>query len=310
MKNIKLRNLFWQRFRQNRLAVAGGIIVLSLFLVAVLAPLLSPYNPNDIDRKHILEPPGLAHPFGTDDLGRDILSRMIYGSGISLSVGFVAVGIATAIGMVLGAISGYYGGWLDRIIMRFIDIMLSIPTFFLILAVIAFVDPGIWSIAGVPVWLKKILQRIPFIDPSIMNIMVVIGLTSWMGVARLVRAEFLSLKEREYVLAAKALGASDVRIIFRHIMINSLAPVLVSAILGIAGAVLVESALSFLGIGVQPPTPSWGNILELGKNNIEIAWWLSVFPGLAILITVLGYNLLGEGIRDSIDPRLWETERH
>ena len=169
--------------------------------------------------------------------------------------------------------------------MRFIDIMLTIPTFFLILAVIAFVEPSIW------------------------NIMIVIGLTGWMGVARLVRAEFLSVKEREYVVAARALGASDVRIIFRHIMINSMAPVLVSAVLGIAGAVLVESALSFLGIGVQPPTPSWGNILTLGKDNIEIAWWLSVFPGLAILITVLGYNLLGEGIRDSIDPRLWESER-
>jgi peptide/nickel transport system permease protein len=187
--------------------------------------------------------------------------------------------------MILGAFSGYYGGWSERIIMRFIDIMLSIPTFFLILAVIAFIGPSIW------------------------NIMIVIGVTSWMGVARLVRAEFLTIKEREYVLAAKAMGASDLRIIFRHIMINSLAPVLVSAVLGVASAVLVESALSFLGIGVQPPTPSWGNILTSGKDNIEIAWWLSVFPGLAILITVLGYNLLGEGIRDAVDPRLWDAER-
>jgi peptide/nickel transport system permease protein len=259
--------------------------VLVLFIGAILAPLISPYNPDDIDRKHILEPPGRSHIFGTDDLGRDVMSRMIWGARISLAVGFVAVGIATLIGMTLGALSGYYGGWIDRVIMRFIDIMLSIPTFFLILAVIAFIGPGIW------------------------NIMVVIGLTSWMGVARLVRAEFLSLKEREFVLAARAVGAGDLRIIFRHIMINSMAPVLVSAVLGIAGAVLVESALSFLGLGVQPPAPSWGNILNLGKDNIEIAWWLSVFPGLAILITVLGYNLLGEGIRDSIDPRLWETER-
>jgi len=189
------------------------------------------------------------------------------------------------IGIIFGALAGYYGGWIERIIMRFIDIMLTIPTFFLILAVIAFVEPSIW------------------------NIMIVIGLTGWMGVARLVRAEFLSVKERDYVMAARALGASDSRIIFRHILVNSMAPVLVSAVLGIAGAVLVESALSFLGIGVQPPTPSWGNILTLGKDNIEIAWWLSVFPGLAILFTVLGYNLLGEGIRDSIDPRLWESDR-
>jgi len=150
---------------------------------------------------------------------------------------------------------------------------------------------------------------IAFVGPSIWNIMAVIGLTSWMGVARLVRAEFLTLKEREFVLAARAIGAGDMRIIVRHVMINSMAPVLVSAVLGVAGAVLVESALSFLGIGVQPPTPSWGNILTLGKDNMEIAWWLSVFPGLAILFTVLGYNLLGEGIRDAIDPRLWETER-
>jgi len=285
MKEHSLGGLFLKRFKQNKLAVAGGIIVLCLFVAAVFAPLIAPYKPNDIDRNHILMPPDIHHPLGTDDLGRDVLSRMIWGARISLAVGFVAVGIASVIGIIFGAIAGYYGGWTERIIMRFIDIMLTIPTFFLILAVIAFVEPSIW------------------------NIMIVIGLTGWMGVARLVRAEFLSVKEREYVIAARALGASDFRIIFRHIMINSMAPVLVSAVLGIAGAVLTESALSFLGIGVQPPTPSWGNILTLGKDNIEIAWWLSVFPGLAILVTVLGYNLLGEGIRDSIDPRLWESER-
>ena len=278
------KKLFWKRFRRNKLAVAGGIIVAFLFFVAILAPLFSPYGPNDIDRKHILEPPGIQHPLGTDDLGRDVLSRMIWGSQISLSVGFVAVGISVVMGMIFGSLSGYYGGWMDRIIMRFIDIMLSVPTFFLILAVIAFIGSSIW------------------------NIMIIIGITSWMGVARLVRAEFLSLKEREYVLAARAVGASNMRIIFRHIMVNSLAPVLVSAVLGIAGAVLVESSLSFLGIGVQPPTPSWGNILTLGKDNMETAWWLSVFPGLAILITVLGYNLLGEGVRDALDPRLWGAE--
>ena len=276
--------LFWKRFSRNKLALAGGIIVAFLFFVAILAPFVSPYDPNDIDRKHILEPPGIQHPLGTDDLGRDVLSRMIWGSQISLSVGFVAVGISVVMGMIFGSLSGYYGGWMDRIIMRFIDIMLSVPTFFLILAVIAFIGSSIW------------------------NIMIIIGITSWMGVARLVRAEFLSLKEREYVLAARAVGASNMRIIFRHIMVNSLAPVLVSAVLGIAGAVLVESSLSFLGIGVQPPTPSWGNILTLGKDNMETAWWLSVFPGLAILITVLGYNLLGEGVRDALDPRLWGAE--
>lgn len=273
-------SLFWKRFKRNRLAVLGGGIVLLLFVIAIFAPIVSPHDPNAIDVKHILEPPGIKHPFGTDDLGRDILSRVIWGSRISLSVGFVAVGIATVIGIILGAISGYYGGWIDRVVMRFVDIMLSIPTFFLLLAVIAFLEPSIW------------------------NIMIVIGLTSWMGVARLVRAEFLSVKEREFVLAARTVGSGDIRIIFNHILPNSMAPVLVSTVLGVAGAILVESALSFLGIGVQPPTSSWGNILTAGKDNIEIAWWLSVFPGLAILVTVLAYNLLGEGIRDSIDPRM------
>lgn len=273
-------SLFWKRFKKNRLAVIGGGIVLLLFAIAVLAPVASPYAPDNIDVKHILEPPGIRHPFGTDELGRDILSRIIWGARISLSVGFVAVGISTMIGIILGAISGYYRGWTDRIIMRFVDIMLSIPTFFLLLAVIAFLEPGIW------------------------NIMIVIGLTSWMGVARLVRAEVLSVREREYALAARAIGAGDFSIIFNHILPNSMAPVLVSAVLGVAGAILVESALSFLGIGVQPPTASWGNILTAGKDNIEIAWWLSVFPGLAILVTVLAYNLLGEGIRDAIDPRM------
>jgi len=285
MGTQNIKKIVWKRFSTNKLAVTGGIVVLILFVVAVIAPLIAPYNPNDIDRRHILEPPGLHHLLGTDDLGRDVLSRMIWGSRISLAVGFVAIGIATVIGMILGAMAGYYSGWFDRIIMRFIDIMLSIPTFFLILAVIAFIGPSIW------------------------NIMIVIGLTAWMGVARLVRAEFLSLKEREFVLAARAVGASDFRIISKHIMINGMSPVFVSAVLGIAGAVLVESALSFLGIGVQPPTPSWGNILTLGKDNIEIAWWLSLYPGLAILITVLSYNLLGEGLRDALDPRLWEAER-
>ena len=277
--------IFWKRFKQNRLAAAGGMMVLLLFIVAALAPLISPYDPNEIDRNSILEPPGANHILGTDDLGRDVLSRMVYGSWISLAVGFVAVGIATIIGIIFGALSGYYGGWTDRIIMRFVDIMLSIPTFFLILAVIAFIGPSIW------------------------NIMIIIGLTSWMGVARLVRAEFLSLKEREFVLAARAIGAGDIRIIFSHIMPNSMSPVFVSAVLGVAAAILVESALSFLGLGVQPPTPSWGNILTLGKDNIEIAWWLSVFPGLAILFTVLAYNLVGEGLRDALDPRLWQRER-
>ncbi len=273
------RQVVWSRLKYNRMALFGGMIVLLMFLLAGLAVLL-PGDPAAIDIKQALLPPGGAHLLGTDDLGRDVLLRMLYGARISLLVGFVAVGISTLIGILAGALAGFYGGWVDAVIMRFVDIMLCFPTFFLILAVIAFLDPSIW------------------------NIMIVIGITSWMGVARLVRAEFLSLREREFVLAARAVGASDLRLIARHMLPNALSPVLVSASLGVAGAILTESALSFLGIGVQPPTPSWGNMLIAGKQTLGYAWWLSVFPGLAILITVLGYNLLGEGIRDALDPRL------
>ncbi len=274
------KNEFWGRLRRNRMALAGLILVMGLFAVALLAPWLAPYDPNAIDLKQVLRGPSSAHLLGTDTLGRDVLSRIIFGARISLLVGFVAVGIATLIGVLVGALAGYYGGVLDGFLMRLVDLMLCFPTLFLILAVIAVLGPSIW------------------------NIMVVIGVTGWMGVARLVRAEFLSLRERDFVMAARALGASDARLIWRHLLPNALTPVMVSATLGVAGAILTESALSFLGLGVQPPTPSWGNILTMGKDNLEIAWWLSVFPGLAILVTVMSYNLLGEGIREAIDPRL------
>ncbi len=264
---------------KNRLAVIGGTLVALVFVLSIFAPLIAPYNPSTIDIKNILVGPGFSHWLGTDDLGRDVLSRMLWGGRISLQVGFVAVGIATLIGILLGSLAGFYGGWIDSLIMRAVDIMLSIPTIFLILAVIA------------------------ILEPSIINIMIIIGLTSWMEPARLIRAEFITLKEREFVIAAHALGATDSRIIIKHVLPNGLSPILVSATMGIGGAILVESALSFLGLGVQPPTPSWGSLLSAGKDNIEIAWWLSAFPGLAILITVLGYNLLGEGIRDALDPR-------
>ena len=263
----------------NPLAFAGFVIIAIILLLALFAPYIAPYDPDAIDVKAILISPSSAHLMGTDGLGRDVFSRMLFGARISLLVGIVAVGIATLIGVILGAISGYYRGWVDIVIMRLVDVMLSIPTFFLILAVIAFLTPSIW------------------------NIMIVIGLTSWMGVTRLVRAEFLSLRGREFVMAAQTLGAKDGRLIFTHLLPNSLTPVIVSSVLGVASAVLVESGLSFLGLGVQAPQASWGNILTDGKEYIQFAWWLSLFPGLAILITVLGYNLLGEGLRDALDPR-------
>jgi peptide/nickel transport system permease protein len=270
-----MRKLF-----QNPQALAGGAIISSLALVAFLAPYLSTHDPGEPNLWAILLPPSFSHLLGTDDLGRDVFSRMVFGSRISLLVGLIAVGISSLIGIVLGSISGFYGKHIDSVIMRFVDIMLCIPTFFLILAVIA------------------------LIGPSIFNIMVVIGVTSWMGVTRLVRAEFLSLREREFVLAARAAGAKNYRLIIRHILPHALNPIMVAFTLGLGGAIFIESALSFLGIGVQPPTPSWGNILTEGKDNIDIAWWLSVFPGLAILITVLGFYLLAEGIREYSNPRL------
>ncbi len=282
---MRLAAVTWRRFRRNRLALAGAMVVFVLMALAAGAPLFAPYDPTAIDIKNVLSPPSSEHLFGTDDLGRDVLSRMIWGSRISLTVGFVAVGIAITIGVVIGSFAGYYGGTADAVLMRFVDIMLTFPTFFLILAVIA------------------------ILEPSISTIMIVIGITGWMDVARLVRAEFLTLKQRDFVLAARASGAGIPRVIFRHILPNALSPVFVAATFGVAGAILTESGLSFLGLGVQPPNASWGNILTTGKDYIEVAWWLSLYPGLAILVTVLSYNLVGEGLRDALDPRLWETER-
>ncbi len=263
----------------NPLAMTGFIIIVIMFLLAMFAPIIAPYDPDAFDVKAILLSPSWEHWMGTDGLGRDVFSRMLYGGRISLLVGIVAVGISTAIGILLGALAGFYRGWVDTVIMRAVDIMLSIPSFFLILAVIA------------------------FLTPSIYDVMIVIGLTSWMGVTRLVRAEFLSLGNREFILASRTLGAKDFRFSCVHLLPNSLTPIIVSAVLGVAGAVLLESGLSFLGLGVQAPQASWGNILTDGKDYIQFAWWLSLYPGMAILLTVLGYNLLGEGLRDALDPR-------
>ena len=277
---ILFENRLLKQLNRNKFARVSFYLILSLLIISILAPVVSPYDPSHINAWEVLSPPSYRHVFGTDDLGRDVFSRVIFGTRISLLVGFVSIGMAMFIGTLVGLVSGYFGGLIDAILMRFVDIMLCFPTFFLILAVIAFLGPSIWII------------------------MAVIGVTSWMHVARLVRAEVMLIREMDYIMAARCIGCSDLRIIFRHILPNALSPVLVSATLGIAGAILTESALSFLGIGVQPPTPSWGNILTSGKDYLEFAWWLSLFPGLAILVTVLAYNLLGEGIRDALDPRI------
>jgi peptide/nickel transport system permease protein len=271
---------FWRYFKRNRLAVGGMAVILLTFIIAGSASFIAPQDPGKTDVSLKLKPPSLEHYLGTDQLGRDVFSRMLHGAKVSLSVGFVAVAISILIGILVGAIAGYYRGWVDSVLMRFVDIMLCFPSFFLILTVVA------------------------LLGPSLFKVMVVIGITSWMGTSRFVRAEFLSLRERDFVQAAKALGVKDLRIIFLHILPNALAPVFVTATLDVATAILVEAGLSFLGFGVQPPAPSWGNILTEGRTYIFDAWWLTIFPGLAILITVLSFNLLGEGLRDALDPRL------
>lgn len=238
-----------------------------------------PSDPKQPDPPIQLQPPSGAHPLGTDDLGHDVLARILLGAHISLMIGFVAVGMGILIGVFVGSVSGYFGGWVDTVIMRFVDMMMCIPRFFLILTVAALVRPSIWYIA------------------------VVIGLTGWMGTARLVRAEFLTLREMDYVNAARANGAGHLRIIFRHILPNALPPVFVTAVLGVAGAILAEASLSYLGFGVQPPDPSWGNIIGSGKQYILDAWWLIVFPGLAIFVTTMAFYVTGEGIRVALDPK-------
>ena len=274
------KKTFWRYFKKNKLAVGGLAVIVITFLIAGSASLMAPHDPGKTDVSLKLQSPSSQHVLGTDQLGRDVFSRMLYGSRISLSVGFVAVAISIIIGILVGALAGYYGGWVDSLLMRFVDIMICFPSFFLILTVVA------------------------LLGPSLLKVMFVIGITSWMGTSRFVRAEFLSLRERDFVQAAQALGVRDLRIIFRHILPNALAPVFVTATLDVATAILVEAGLSFLGFGAQPPAPSWGNILTEGRTYIFDAWWLTIFPGLAILITVLSFNLLGEGLRDALDPRL------
>jgi peptide/nickel transport system permease protein len=268
-------------------------------VVAAAAPWLAPYDPLQTNLPEALLTPSPAHWLGTDQLGRDVLSRLMYGARISLLIGFIAVGLAVLVGTAVGAVAGFYGGWLDAALMRLVDTLLSIPTIFLLLAVIA-MDPAerLLQLAERPALGPLLKPLLGAVDPHIVILMAVIGLMSWMGVARLVRAELLSLKEREFVLAARALGASSWRIVTRHLLPNAMGPVLVSATLGVGGAILTESVLSYLGLGVQPPTPSWGNILNEGRVALGLAWWLTVTPGVCILVTVLAFNLLGEGIRE------------
>lgn len=271
-----------RQFKRNPLAIAGLAIIVLLYLVALLAPFIAPYDPTaqtDIARTGYLSPRG-EYLLGTDRFGRDVLSRIIYGSRISLSIGFIATAISITIGTLFGAAAGYFGGKVDTVIMRFTDMVLAFPRLVLLILIV-----GLFG-------------------PSITMIILVLGLTQWPGTTRIVRGDVLSLREREFVHAAHALGFSRARIMLRHLIPNVMAPVIVTATLGIGNTIVMEAGLSFLGLGVQPPTPTWGSMVAAGRDNLLGAWWVATFPGLVIVLVVLAFNLVGDGLRDALDPRL------
>lgn len=284
----------WRRFRRHRMAVVGSLIMLGLMLYVVGGALVwSESYANLTATSKRLSPPSLEHPFGTDQVGRDVLARTIYGGHISLLIGISAVLVSLSLGISVGALSGYYGGLIDSILMRITEAVFAIPSLFLLIVMAKFFS------GRVPAF--DLLGRT--LSGSVVVIIIVIGLTSWMYLARLVRANFLSLKERDFVLAAHCLGVPNRRIIVRHILPNTLAPIIVAATLGVAAAILSEAYVSFLGLGVQPPTASWGNMLENAYSYLESAPWLWFFPGLLTVLTVLSINFIGDGLRDALDPR-------
>lgn len=291
---LTLSQLTWRRFRRHKMAMFGAVVLILLFIYSFGGALIvSEDYANYTETSIHLSPPTLSHPFGTDTIGRDILARTIYGGQISLIIGLTAVMIETLAGITIGALAGYYGGWVDSLLMRFTEAMLNIPELILLIVMAKFFSGKIPEI--------NMFGRA--FSGSVIVIVIIIGLTSWMYLARIVRAEFLSLKENEFVLAARATGTSNLGIIFRHILPNSIAPIVVSATLGVANAILAEAYVSFLGLGVGPPTATWGNMLDKANNYVETAPWLWFFPGLLILLTVLSINFLGDGLRDALDPR-------
>ncbi len=275
-------SLAWRAFRKSKVAVGATMTVVLFYLVALLTPFLAPFDPaaqGSLVAERLLGP-STTHPLGTDQFARDVLSRMLYGARISLTIGFVAVSISMTIGTLLGAVSGFVGGKFDSVVMRFVDMVISFPRLVLLITIIA------------------------FFEPSIFLIVAVLGLTQWPQPTRLVRGEVLSLREREFMQAGRALGLSRARLVVRHLIPNTMAPVIVAATLGIGDTIVLEAGLSFLGLGVQPPTPSWGTMVADGRDNLLGAWWISTFPGLAIVLVVLSFNLAGDGLRDALDPRL------
>lgn len=269
---------------RNQRAVFGGIVLLMIFASAVFADVLAPYPPNRQDLRSRLQPPSAEHVLGTDNFGRDVFSRIIHGGRVSLSIGFISVGIALGIGGVLGLLAGFYGGWLDNVVSGIVDVLLALPAFLLALAIVA------------------------ALGPSIINVMIAVGIATVPAFARIMRSAVLTVREMDYVTAAEAVGSRDVRVMLRHVIPNSLGPVIVQVSLSLAGAILAAAGLSFLGMGAQPPTAEWGSMLNAARPYIRDAQWTVTFPGLAIVITVLALNLVGDGLRDALDPRRVQSE--
>lgn len=281
-KRVNNRSRFWMAFRRNRIAVVGLVLVVVLGLMALFAPIIAPYDPIEQHITDRLKPPSAQYLLGTDELGRDLFSRLLYGARISLVIGFVAQGVSMTIGILFGLLSGWYGGWVDDLLMRITDIFFTIPGLMFLI-----------------VW-------VTIFEPGPLSIFLALGLIGWPGLARVMRGQVLTIKELEYGVSAQALGASTRHILLRHILPNAIAPMIVLAALGVAGAILSEATLSFLGLGIQIPNPSWGTMVQLGKNYLPTGqWWLAVIPGLVIMITVLGFNFLGDGLRDALDPNAY-----
>lgn len=273
---------FVRAFLRNRIAIVGLVIVCMMVFVALFGPNIAPYDPNKTNPQDRLQPPSTVYVLGTDEFGRDIFSRLLYGARISLEVAFIAQGIAVVIGVVMGLVSGWYGGLIDDFIMRLTDALFALPTLVFLI-----------------VWVS-------IMEPSKQSIFMSLGLIGWASTARMMRSQVLVLKELDYVMAARALGANALQIMFRHILPNGIAPIIVLASLGVAGVILAESGLSFLGLGVEIPNPSWGSMIDKGRNYTTNAWWYAIFPGVAIMLTVLGFNFVGDGLRDALDPRQYE----
>ena len=282
-KNGKGNSLWedaWKRLKRNKAAMVGLVMVILFISIAIVAPFISPYDPNKIDLTSVLQPPSAEHWLGTDYYGRDLTSRIIHGSRISLSVGIIVQVIALTIGTFMGSLAGYYGGKVDMIIMRIVDIVMSFPSLLLTIAIMV------------------------ALGPSLYNVFLALGVVWWTRTARIIRSEFMRHREREYVEAAKALGHNDFVIMYKHILPNCMAPLIISFTMGIASSIMAEASLSFLGLGAQEPTPSWGSIINNGLQYLRTKPWYSLFPGMAIAYTVLGFNLLGDGLRDALDPKM------